>query len=114
MLEPGAPGRGLPLLEVASGIERQQKLLPALVPDERLIALQEFGNCLRRSRSMVAFHGVTIEIRVLDDKVAARRDQRGVRVQFRQDVVFGVARVEDDQDAGRASGSPADLTQDPV
>jgi hypothetical protein len=29
-------------------------------------------------------------------------------------VLFGVARVEDDQDAGRAFGSPADLTQDPV
>src|SRR4051794_17518986 len=61
----------LTLFEVASWIERQQKLLSALVPHERIIALQEFGNCLRRSRSMVAIHGVSIEVRVLDDKVAA-------------------------------------------
>ena len=79
-----------------------------------IIALQEFRNCLRRSRTMVAFHGVTIEIRVLDDKVATRRDQRGVRVQFRQDVVLTMAGVEDDENGGLASGAPADLTQNLV
>ncbi len=63
---------------------------------------------------MVAFNGMTVEIRVFDDNVASRRDQRRVRVQFRQDVLLGVARIEDDQDAGRAFGSPAHLAQDPI
>src|SRR5215216_7912778 len=91
----GAAGRCLPLLEEASRIERQQELLSALVPDERIIALQEFSNRLCRSWSVVAIHRVPIQIRVLDHQIAARRDQRGVRTQFRQDMVFGVARVED-------------------
>ena len=63
---------------------------------------------------MVAFHGVTVEIRVLDDKVAARRDQRGVSVQFRQDVVLTMPGVEDDEDGGLASSAPANLTQNLV
>ena len=109
-----ASGRCLLLLEVASGIERQQELLPALVPDKHIVTFQEFRNRLCRSRSMVAFHGVTIQIRVLDDKVAARRDERGVSVQFRQDVVFTMPGVEDDQDGGLASSAPTDLAQNRV
>lgn len=63
---------------------------------------------------MVAFHWVTVEIRVLDEKVATRRDQRRVGVQFRQGVLFGVTRVADDENARRASGSLSHLAQDPV
>ncbi|MDF2762258.1 MAG: hypothetical protein K0S83_992 [Thermomicrobiales bacterium] len=101
-------------MKVAARIERQQELLSALVPDERIVTLQEFRNSLCRSRAMVAFHGVTVEIRVLDDKVAARRDQRGVSLQFRQDVVLTMPRVEDDEDCGLASSAPANLAQNLV
>ena len=107
-------GRRLPSLEIASGIEGQHELLPALVPDKRIVTLHEFRDSFRGPRAMAAIHRVTVEICVFDDKVASQRDQQRVRVQLRQDVLFSVARVEDDQDAGRAFGSPADLAQDPL
>ena len=109
-----AAGRCLPLLEIASGIERQHELLPALVPDKRIVRHQELLNSLCRSRAMGGFDGMPIQIRVFDDNVAARRNERRVGVQLCQDMLLGVARVEDDQDAGRAFGSPAHLAQDPI
>ena len=84
----GTGGRRLPSLEIASGIEGQHKLLPALVPDKRIVTLHEFRNSFRGSRAMVAIHWATVEICVFDDKVASRCDQRRVRVQLRQDVLF--------------------------
>ncbi len=103
--------RCLPLLEVASRIEGQQELLSALVPDKRSIALQEFGNCLGWSGTMATEDGVTVEIRVLDYEVAARRDERSVGMELGQDVVLTMPRVEDNEDGGLAFGATADLTQ---
>ena len=60
---------------------------------------------------MAAEDGVTVEVRILDHEVAARRDEWGVGVELGQDVVLTMPGVEDDEDGGLAFGATADLTQ---
>src|SRR5579884_4306718 len=90
----GPPSSG-DSLEVALRIEGDEEPLHVGVPAEPSVLAQELVHGLHGPRAEAREDGMSVQVGVLDDEVAARRDERGVGVKLVQHVVPGVVGVED-------------------
>jgi hypothetical protein len=62
---------------------------------------------LARARLVLRHHRVSVHVGVLHDQVAARRDDRGVRVELREHVLGRMVGVEHDEHPGDTLDEPA-------
>jgi hypothetical protein len=60
---------------------------------------QEFSHRFVRAGAEVGEHRVSVDIRVLDNQITARLDERAIGAQPGQDVWFGVIGIQNDHGA---------------
>jgi glycosyltransferase involved in cell wall biosynthesis len=100
------------LAKVAPWIERKEELLPLSIDYEVRSLTQELLHRLHRSRPEARDDGMAVQVRVLDDEIAARSHEVRIGTELVQDVVSAVVGVEDGHDRGLVSCSVRDRGND--
>src|SRR5689334_4819389 len=81
-------------LQEPARVKRDQKLLPILIDLEPVIAGLPRLHSLHRPRPMQRHYRIPIHVRVLNDQVAASRDETVVKPELLQHMVSGMVGVE--------------------